>query len=466
MEGKKVLLSFYGDDFTGSTDVMESLALNGVPTALFLSAPTAEEVDQFRFKNKALAGIDGKIKAFGVAGVSRSLTPEQMDEELPPIFEKISKIESSFFHYKVCSTFDSSPHLGSIGHASDLAYEFFPSNYIPLLVGAPSLNRFSVFGNLYARVGDVTYRLDRHPTMSKHPATPMHEADLRLHLAKQTYRNTALMDIFALDLEEQERKERLKSLHNESGEFILFDILNENHLHIAGQLIVESLGEQTQLLVGSSGMEYAICSFLQEKEIIKKPEVQVSAGEANQVLITTGSASPMTNQQIKWGLSSGFEGIKIDTLALVNPDKSGAEKENIIDKALGFLSAGKSVIINSANGPEDPAIAKTKAFVEQLPGNEPVSKLLAGAQGEIMKVLLEKTGIKRAAVAGGDTSGYVARALDIYALETLIPVAPGSPLCLAHSHNPTFDGLQIALKGGQNGNERYFESFLKGELLE
>ena len=31
--------AFYGDDFTGSTDVLEQLAEGGVPAALFLRAP-------------------------------------------------------------------------------------------------------------------------------------------------------------------------------------------------------------------------------------------------------------------------------------------------------------------------------------------------------------------------------------------------------------------------------------------
>jgi 3-oxoisoapionate kinase len=44
-------------------------------------------------------------------------------------------------------------------------------------------------------------------------------------------------------------------------------------------------------------------------------------------------------------------------------------------------------------------------------------------------------------------------------------MAPGAPLCLAHSSNPLFDGLQIALKGGQNGNEKYFESILLGHII-
>ncbi|MBV5333578.1 four-carbon acid sugar kinase family protein, partial [bacterium] len=52
------------------------------------------------------------------------------------------------------------------------------------MVGAPFLRRYVAFGNLFARAGDITYRLDRHPTMSNHPITPMTEGDLRLHLVQ------------------------------------------------------------------------------------------------------------------------------------------------------------------------------------------------------------------------------------------------------------------------------------------
>jgi uncharacterized protein YgbK (DUF1537 family) len=37
------LISYYGDDFTGSTDVMEALSSNGVETVLFTRLPTDAE---------------------------------------------------------------------------------------------------------------------------------------------------------------------------------------------------------------------------------------------------------------------------------------------------------------------------------------------------------------------------------------------------------------------------------------
>ena len=53
-------------------------------------------------------------------------------------------------------------------------------------------------------------------------------------------------------------------------------------------------------------------------------------------------------------------------------------------------------------------------------------------------------------ISGGDTSGRAASALGIDALTAIAPIAPGSPLCRAHAPGG-FDGLEIALKGGQVG---------------
>lgn len=59
-------------------------------------------------------------------------------------------------------------------------------------------------------------------------------------------------------------------------------------------------------------------------------------------------------------------------------------------------------------------------------------------------------------VTGGDTCGYAARQLGIYALSAVMPVAPGAPLCRGYSADPAFDGLQISLKAGQVGKVDYF----------
>jgi uncharacterized protein YgbK (DUF1537 family) len=90
-------------------------------------------------------------------------------------------------HYKTCSTFDSAPHIGSIGAAVRVLRAAVQQPWTAIVGGQPNLGRYCLFGNLFAAAGSggEVFRIDRHPTMSRHPVTPMDEADLRLHLAKQ-----------------------------------------------------------------------------------------------------------------------------------------------------------------------------------------------------------------------------------------------------------------------------------------
>jgi 3-oxoisoapionate kinase len=464
-----IFLSFYGDDFTGSTDVMESLAMNGIPTALFLQAPEQEEVNNFQLKLGVGGAEESKEpKAFGVAGISRSLSPEKMDLELPIIFEKISKIPSDFFQYKVCSTFDSSPFIGNIGHATELALKYFPSDYIPLMVGAPFLNRFVVFGNLFARVDQTTYRLDRHPTMSKHPVTPMSESDLRQHLGKQTQREILLMDLHALEGDYGNHQDfYLKMTKNAGkGKFLLFDTLNADHLTTIGQLLIENKKEGPQFFVGASGADYALAFYLQKLGKISKPTTIYNPGNAQRMIVMAGSCSPVTAGQIEYMINKGHPGIRINTISLLDPQENGGEVDRIINKSIEVIEKGLVPILYSAKGPDDPAISLTKDQLSLRGYEESASsEILAGAQGKIIHGLINKIGKTRVVVAGGDTSGYVSRSLGIYALETLCPISPGAPLCIAHSNDSRFDGLEISLKGGQNGSANYFESILKGKQL-
>ena len=459
MTDSKLILSFYGDDFTGSTDVMESLSLNGIPAALFLAAPQPEEVKNFRLKNTSVCN-DGTLKAFGVAGISRSLSPVQMDKELPAVFETMAKISTRYFHYKICSTFDSSPQVGNIGHTVEIALRYFPSTFIPLIVGIPLLNRFCIFGNLFARVDDTTYRLDRHPTMSKHPITPMHEADLRQHLGLQTTRAIHLIDV--LHLQQDATAKQQYDAFSKQGGYILLDVLSAEHLEKIGKLIEQGSQQKTQLLVGSSGVEYALCYHGQQNGTIHKPTIPTYTKKATQYIIIAGSCSPGTAKQIEHGLSLGYTGIRMDAVNLI--ENSMAEISRCTATCLEVLNKGGVPILFSALGPDDPCIEITnKKLASSNKTNISIGAFLAGAQGEILKNIIDTIGKIRVTVAGGDTSGFVTKTLGIYALEVLVPIAAGAPLCIAHAKNSYYDGLEISLKGGQNGNYRYFEFVQNGQ---
>src|SRR5271170_4121270 len=110
----ELLLSYYGDDLTGSTDVMEALASHGLPTVLFIEKPTDMRMARFP-----------EVRAIGLAGASRSESPSWMDENLAPALAWLKGLNAAICHYKVCSTFDSSPEIGSIGRAIDIGQNLF-----------------------------------------------------------------------------------------------------------------------------------------------------------------------------------------------------------------------------------------------------------------------------------------------------------------------------------------------------
>ena len=433
----RLLLTFYGDDFTGSTDAMEALAVHGVPSVLFLGAPSAEDLGRFP-----------DCRAVGVAGLSRSQSPAWMDQQLPPVFKALRALGAPFCHYKVCSTFDSSPAIGNIGRAIETGRRVFGNNTVPMIVGVPILRRYVLFGNLFAAIDGEAFRIDRHPTMSRHPVTPMAESDLRRHLTLQTTLSSANIDILALQA--GKGLENLQRLQAEGVEVVIFDTLDAPTLREAGRAIWEARPNQPSFLAGSSGIEYALLACWSALGILPpKPEI-TSTPPVDRLLVVSGSCSPVTSGQIHWALRNGFEGLAINPTALVS---SEAEFDRAFAAASEILSRGGSPILHTATGDAD---VVTNSPDSQF-GNKVGLRL-----GALANQLIRQHQIQRTVIAGGDTSGHVAQALSIQALTMIRPYAPGSPLCRVWSHDPAIDGLEILLKGGQVGKKSLFGDVKSG----
>ena len=298
-----LLLSFYGDDFTGSTDAMESLARAGVRTILFLSRPLPRRSPipgRGRGRRRGrqpgdAAGGDGKRAARA--------------------FTRLKALGAPIVHYKVCSTFDSSPEIGSIGRATDVGQQIFASPFVPLLVGAPELGRYTVFGNHFARSGvdGKTYRLDQHGPMRDHPVTPMRESDLRLHLSQQTDKTIELFDILQLEGHKVDTEERLKAvLEERTGDRALRRALRRSALHL-GRVDLGSGERETPLfVVGSSGVEYALTAHWRATGELAEPQEFEGPGEVEQLVAVSGSCSPVTDGQIERAIRQGFVDVPLD----------------------------------------------------------------------------------------------------------------------------------------------------------
>ena len=424
---QNILLAFYGDDFTGSTDALEFITRAGAKAVLFIEPPTAEQLQQFP-----------DIDVIGVAGKTRSLSPAQMKEILIPAFEQLKASGAKQVHYKVCSTFDSSPAVGSIGKAIDCGAEVFQNKLIPVIGGMPALGRYCLFGNLFARMGIGSngriYRLDRHPSMSKHPVTPADESDLRLHIGKQTTKKIGLIDITQLEQPVEQWSEGLTD-----EEVVLVDTMYETQLIKIGEWMNGLEEDKTLFSVGGSGVEAALGNYWNEKKLLNSVNEWKQPGKAESLLVISGSCSPVTSAQIEWAKQNGFAEVVLDAMRIVNEDAVDA---SIGDHVATLLQQKKVIVHTGAKELENLSSGK-----------------LGTALGSIAKQALMHSNVKRVVIAGGDTSSYAARAMEIDAVEMIAPLVSGAPLCKAYSANKKINGLEVNFKGGQVGADDYFGLF-------
>ncbi len=428
---KQLLLAFYGDDFTGSTDALEFICRAGAKAILFIEPPTTDQLTQYP-----------DLDAYGVAGKTRSLPPAEMEKILLPAFEKIKETGARHVHYKVCSTFDSSVTIGSIGKAIDCGATVFKNKTIPVLGGMPALGRFCVFGNLFAKMGTdgkgKIYRLDRHPSMSKHPVTPADESDLRLHLGRQTNKKIGLIDIIEL----KKPGDEICS----TDEVVVIDALNDAHLVSAAAWMEIQTDKSGGLFsVGGSSVEMALGTYWNQKQVLIPATEWKHAGKVNPLLVVSGSCSPVTATQIAYAKAIGFEEVIINAVKICSGETTG---ETAMNKVNELLKQQKNVIVHTG-----------VKHTENL-----VSEKLGTALGTVAKEAAERTGVKRIVIAGGDTSSYAARAMEIDAVEMIASIVIGAPLCKAISKNKNINGLQVNFKGGQVGSENYFELLLNGSV--
>jgi uncharacterized protein YgbK (DUF1537 family) len=430
-----LVLACYGDDFTGSAAVMEVLTEAGLPALLFLVPPTPED----------LARMTG-TRAVVVAGTARARSPAWMDANLPEVFAALGRLGAPVIHYKTCSTLDSSPDVGSIGRAVELGLAAFPAAMVPFLVAAPALRRYQCFGHLFAAAPGGVFRLDRHPVMAHHPVTPMDEAHVATHLGRQTS-----LEVGTLDIESLSSLATAQAAFEERGaagvRLLCLDTLDAGHLAVCGGLIWSNRG-RSRFCAGSQGVEYALVAHWRQQGLIPGAASASPIRPAKRIAVVSGSMSPVTARQIAWARANGFAALPLEAAAVIagGPDSELAI-DAAIDAACGSVEAGLDPIIYTG----ERSVAPTGRL-----STEGINDRIGMALGRILDRVLERTGVRRAVIAGGDTSGIAAQTMGIRALSFVAPVLPGAPLCRVHADAPHLDGIEIALKGGQMGSEDYF----------
>ena len=435
---------YYGDDFTGATDTLGTAARAGLRTLLFLKTPDAARLERA-----------GPLDVLGIAGAARAMTPDEMQAELAPVAALFRSLGARVLHYKTCSTFDSAPHIGSIGAAVRALRGAVEQPWTAIIGGQPNLGRHCLFGNLFAAAGagGEVFRIDRHPTMSRHPVTPMHEADLRLHLAGQGLADVRSIPFTAAAQGSDALDEALqRTLHPASPamppDTVLFDVADAAQLAAIGQVLWAEARRGTLLAVGPSSVVDALATALGPRANAQEAQAarSVVTPASGPVLVLAGSLSPVTARQV--AAARSFDIVWLDAPRLARRDPSTLDRHaRDISQAL-------------ARG--DHVLACTR-HPDQTPPSEGVNaQALARAGGELLARVLAQTPLKRVGVAGGDTSSHGVQALDAWGLSYVADMGAGASLCRVHSDDVALDGMEIMLKGGQMGTADVFERLVHG----
>lgn len=419
---------FCADDFTGASDTLATLARAGLSARLFLRVSDAE-----------MAAKTERLDAIGVASSLRSMERRQGHVEMEGISAGLATLGAPKAHYKICSTFDSSPQIGNICESANVFAEAIGASWIAILGGQPSLGRYCLFGNLFAAAGDgEIYRIDRHPTMRQHPITPMAEADLREHLRLQGWERIGLIDFRAYQDGVTELVNRLEERLKAAETHTLFDVSGDGDLAVIGQAL-RTIGASRRILcVGASSVAEALCAGL--------PNARSARAESDQLLKRAGPVFAFV------GSRSAVTAAQVERAALY-------EKLVVTPADMVGNRAGLAALVNSCKA----SLAERRHVLVSISAQRESGlsgSRLASATADFIKDVVTAVRPGCLAIAGGDTSSAAIQHLAIDSISTIADFDRGVPLVRAHSRDD-LDALPMILKGGQVGSVDLFDKLAR-----
>jgi len=391
---------FIADDFTGASDTLATLSRGGLRARLFRDVPSKADV----------VGLD----AWGIATDARALGRTEIDLLAARIGRGIAAFAPAFVHVKICSTFDSSLEHGNIARWALGLADATGVRDIAVIGGQPSLGRYAAFGTLFARAPDgAIHRIDRHPIMSCHPVTPMHEADLLRHLAA-----LGLNDLHLV-------------LRGAVGAAFprFYDAVEQADVAAAGRDLLAA--QRSLVVMGASSVAEAWLAAQPARNTPRthaRPEHKITGP----IFAFAGSRSSLTLSQI--GAAESLARLPV------------APKDMVIDgEARRAASAWAQERLGRGQNCLIYLTAETAADVTPA--------RLAQESARFTDEVLRAARPKGLVVAGGDTSSAIVKRLAPDYLDYAGALCPGVPILRARLQG--YD-LSLALKGGQMGEVDFF----------
>jgi 3-dehydrotetronate 4-kinase len=422
----KLVLGCIADDYTGASDLANTLNRQGLRTVQTIGVPSDD---------LALPDVDAVVVSLksrsieaGLA-VSRSRAAEKW----------LRGRGADHVLFKICSTFDSTD-AGNIGPVMDALRADSGDTMVLVTPAFPETGRTVYMGNLF--VGSVP--LNESP-LKDHPLNPMHDSNLVRVLARQSKTKVALVALADIARGPDAVRARLADLSGKGFGAVIADAVFERDLETIGTVALDH-----RLSVGASGLGLGLARALvvSRKINANAPDAAADAAVGGPAACLAGSCSQATLQQIA-------SAEKVMPVLHLDPDRVVAGKEEA-RRALAWarerLGEGP-ILIASSSTPDQVAALQARH------GRDAAGQAIEQAMADIAEGLVVQSGVRRLVVAGGETSGAVVDRLAIPGFLVGAEIAAGVPVLRAVGAK---DGdMLLALKSGNFGGPEFFTDALK-----
>ena len=420
----KLALGCIADDYTGASDLANTLTRAGLRTVQTIGVPSDKldlpEVDAVVVSLKSRS-IEAGLAVTRSRAADKWLRGRGADHVL----------------FKICSTFDSTD-AGNIGPVMDALRADSGDRIVLVTPAFPETKRTVYQGNLF--VGSVP--LNESP-LKDHPLNPMHDSNLVRVLARQSKTKIGLVDLATVVRGPEAVRAHLADLSARSIGAAVIDAVFDLDLETIGAVALEH-----RLSVGASGMGLGLA-----RALVASGKGDRDAGSIAEAPVggpaacLAGSCSQATLQQIA-------NAEEMMAVLHLDPDRIVTGQDEV-SRALGWAAQRMvegPVLIASSSAPDQVAALQSRH------GRDAAGHAIERAMADIAEGLVQR-GVRRLVVAGGETSGAVVDRLGIPGFLVGAEIAAGVPVLRAVGAKE--GEMVLALKSGNFGGPRFFNDALE-----
>jgi uncharacterized protein YgbK (DUF1537 family) len=417
-----MLLGVIADDFTGAGDIANTLAKGlpgqgGMAVTQYLGIPDG-------------AADDG-VEAGVISLKTRSVLASDAVAQSLAALDWLRAQGCTQIVFKYCSTFDSTPE-GNIGPVGEALAKTLDAKGVIVCPAFPTLGRTVHQGHLF-----VNDRLLSESSMRHHPLTPMSDPDIRRWLGRQTTTPVGLVTTSSVRSGPEAARRALEASAARGEILTICDAATDEDLQTLGIAAADA-----PLITGGSGIAIGLPANFIKRGLIKGNHTTFNGVEGGEVILA-GSCSTATRRQIETH-SKDHPTLALDIDAIMAGQFGIKDIVPFVE-----MNLGHAPLVFSSDDPVEVARYQEKYGKDELA--DTLDALFADTAST-----LKSRGVRRIVVAGGETSGAVAKALDIGALMIGPEIDTGVPILVGPE-----GGIALALKSGNFGGPDFFMKALE-----